>query len=378
MKSFVVRLHYKKSFFLLLLFSFAFTILAAQETDAEKKLETKLETGFAFTAYEPSIDSTWFTKESLYLDFTLTSGNILKANGFLEAVYDDENKAPEPLTAEELIKELSLSWMISPSFIATVGKQKLEWGVARAFPSIDSLEALTSVSEPSEKAIPRGLTGFKLDLIPSWFWSFSLLAVPEPRLRKSLLACRFEFLVLDADIGFGAIRSVKDTNEEPAFFIDAAWFSDFIGFYSEGQVKYKKIATGAFSWEPAITAGLQVEVPAWLNGRIRFIGEYKWQNERKKDRHLLYFGASGIPLSSKIDASLSFICAPQSIEVNENGVLESLSRLSVSHAVKQKLFLNASYSYASGLENFVPNSESPFPLFSASRHSVSCSISAFF
>jgi hypothetical protein len=374
MKSFVVRLHYKKSSFFLLLFSFAFTILAAQETDAEKKLETKLETGFAFTAYEPSIDSTWFTKESLYLDFTLTSGNILKANGFLEAVYDDENKAPEPLTAEELIKELSLSWMISPSFIATVGKQKLEWGVARAFPSIDSLEALTSVSEPSEKAIPRGLTGFKLDLIPSWFWSFSLLAVPEPRLRESLLACRFEFLVLDADISFGAIRSVKDTNEEPAFFIDAAWFSDFIGFYSEGQVKYKKIATGAFSWEPAITAGLQVEVPAWLNGRIRFIGEYKWQNERKKDRHLLYFGASGIPLSSKIDASLSFICAPQSIEVNENGVLESLSRFSISHAVKQKLFLNASYSYASGLEN----SDSPFPLFSASRHSVSCSISAFF
>ena len=312
-------------------------------------------------------------KESLYLDFTLTSGNILKANGFLEAVYD-ENKAPEPLTAEELIKELSLSWMISPSFIATVGKQKLEWGVARAFPSIDSLEALTSVSEPSEKAIPRGLTGFKLDIIPSWFWSFSLLAVPEPRLRESILACRFEFLVLDADISFGAIRSVKDRNEEPAFFIDAAWFSDFIGFYSEGQVKYKKIAAGAFSWEPAITAGLQVEVPAWLNGRIRFIGEYKWQNERKKDRHLLYFGASGIPLSSKIDASLSFICAPQSIEVNENGVLESLSRFSISHAVKQKLFLNASYSYASGLEN----SDSPFPLFSASRHSVSCSISAFF
>ena len=374
MKSFVVRVNYKKISFFLLLFSFAFTILAAQEMEAEKKLETKLETGFAFTAYEPSIDSTWFTKESLYLDFTLTSGNILKANGFLEAVYDDENKAPEPLTAEELIKELSLSWMISPSFIATVGKQKLEWGVARAFPSIDSLEALTSVSEPSEKAIPRGLTGFKLDLIPSWFWSFSLLAVPEPRLRESLLACRFEFLVLDADISFGAIRSVKDTNEEPAFFIDAAWFSDFIGFYSEGQVKYKKIATGAFSWEPAITAGLQVEVPAWLNGRIRFIGEYKWQNERKKDRHLLYFGASGIPLSSKIDASLSFICAPQSIEVNENGVLESLSRFSISHAVKQKLFLNASYSYASGLEN----SDSPFPLFSASRHSVSCSISAFF
>lgn len=374
MKSFVVRVNYKKISFFLLLFSFAFTILAAQEMEAEKKLETKLETGFAYTAYEPSIDSTWFTKESLYLDFTLTSGNILKANGFLEAVYDDENKAPEPLTAEELIKELSLSWMISPSFIATVGKQKLEWGVARAFPSIDSLEALTSVSEPSEKAIPRGLTGFKLDLIPSWFWSFSLLAVPEPRLRESLLACRFEFLVLDADISFGAIRSVKDTNEEPAFFIDAAWFSDFIGFYSEGQVKYKKIAAGAFSWEPAITAGLQVEVPAWLNGRIRFIGEYKWQNERKKDRHLLYFGASGIPLSSKIDASLSFICAPQSIEVNENGVLESLSRFSISHAVKQKLFLNASYSYASGLEN----SDSPFPLFSASRHSVSCSISAFF
>jgi hypothetical protein len=377
MKSFVVRVNYKKISFFLLLFSFAFTILAAQEMEAEKKLETKLETGFAYTAYEPSIDSTWFTKESLYLDFTLTSGNILKANGFLEAVYDDENKAPEPLTAEELIKELSLSWMISPSFIATVGKQKLEWGVARAFPSIDSLEALTSVSEPSEKAIPRGLTGFKLDVIPSWFWSFSLLAVPEPRLRKSLLACRFEFLVLDADISFGAIRSVKDRNEEPAFFIDAAWFSDFIGFYSEGQVKYKKIAAGAFSWEPAITAGLQVEVPAWLNGRIRFIGEYKWQNERKKDRHLLYFGASGIPLSSKIDASLSFICAPQSIEVNENGVLESLSRFSISHAVKQKLFLNASYSYASGLENFVPNSDSP-PLFSASRHSVSCSISAFF
>lgn len=374
MKSFVVRVNYKKISFFLLLFSFAFTILAAQEMEAEKKLETKLETGFAFTAYEPSIDSTWFTKESLYLDFTLTSGNILKANGFLEAVYDDENKAPEPLTAEELIKELSLSWMISPSFIATVGKQKLEWGVARAFPSIDSLEALTSVSEPSEKAIPRGLTGFKLDLIPSWFWSFSLLAVPEPRLRESLLACRFEFLVLDADISFGAIRSVKDTNEEPAFFIDAAWFSDFIGFYSEGQVKYKKIATGAFSWEPAITAGLQVEVPAWLNGRIRFIGEYKWQNERKKDRHLLYFGASGIPLSPKIDVALSFICAPQSIEVNENGVLESLSRFSISHAVKQKLFLNASYSYASGLEN----SDSPFPLFSASRHSVSCSISAFF
>lgn len=375
MKSFVVRVNYKKISFFLLLFSFAFTILAAQEMEAEKKLETKLETGFAFTAYEPSIDSTWFTKESLYLDFTLTSGNILKANGFLEAVYDE--KESKPLTAEELIKELSLSWMISPSFIATVGKQKLEWGVARAFPSIDSLEALTlpSASESSEKAIPRGLTGFKLDLIPSWFWAFSLLAVPEPRLRESLLACRFEFLVLDADIGFGAIRSVKDKKEEPAFFIDAAWFSDFIGFYSEGQVKYKKIATEAFSWEPAITAGLQVEVPAWLNGRIRFIGEYKWQNERKKDRHLLYFGASGIPLSSKIDASLSFICAPQSIEVNENGVLESLSRFSISHAVKQKLFLNASYSYASGLENFVPNSDS---LFSASRHSVSCSISAFF
>ena len=52
MKSFVVRVNYKKISFFLLLFSFAFTILAAQEMEAEKKLETKLETGFAYTAYE--------------------------------------------------------------------------------------------------------------------------------------------------------------------------------------------------------------------------------------------------------------------------------------------------------------------------------------
>ena len=87
-----------------------------------EKLEAKLETGFAYTAYEPSIDSTWFYKESLYLDFTLTSGNILKANGFLEAVYD-ESQGIEPLTAEELIKELCVSFLDDKPLFYSYGRK---------------------------------------------------------------------------------------------------------------------------------------------------------------------------------------------------------------------------------------------------------------
>lgn len=322
-------------------------------------LESTLGAGFIFDAAARSASASWLSTERIWLDLSLRHGNVFKFNGYLEASYGDE--APDPLQADRLIRELSLAFNLGHWGMATAGKQRLEWGTARVFSSIDTLEAPIDPADPDTPR--RGVTGLRIDIFPTWFLGITALAVPARELENTLYAGRLELLVVDADIGCGAIRAIgADGREEPVLFADFAWFGRHIGVYGEGRIRY------ADSWQQSVTGGLQYETAAWLNGTLRFVGEYRWRPEHQRSSHLWYGGISGIPLTVKTTCSISALAAPVAGEY--------LTTFSIDHRLNQTLTLRARYDLAQGQDS-APGPDS-IPIFSADTQRISVSISAWF
>ncbi len=322
-------------------------------------METTLGAGFVFDAAAKNSYASWLSTERIWLDLSIRYGNVFKCNGYLEAGYGADASAP--LEADHLIRELSLAFNLGPWGMATAGKQRLEWGTARVFSSIDTLEAPIDPAEPDTPR--RGVTGLRIDIFPTWFLGITALAVPARDLQKTLYAGRLELLVADADIGCGAIRAVgEDGREEPVLFADFAWFDRHIGVYGEGRLRH------AGTWQQSVTGGLQYETPAWLNGTLRFVAEYRWRPEYRHSSHLWYGGISGIPLTVKTACSISALAAPVAKEY--------LTTFSVNHRLNQTLTLSVRYDLAQGQDTTpIPAS---IPLFSKDTQRISVSASAWF
>lgn len=329
----------------------------AEIAPGAQPLTTSMEAGFTYDAFSP-LNSTGRGKnaEKAIFGIAARKGNALSLDGRVEARFSGE-----PLLVDDLVRELALSWTASPLVVLTAGKQKLKWGTAHVFSSIDSLAKPINPLDP--QGTDRGVTGLRMDLIPTWWMSLSTLAIPDASYAdRSTGAFRAEFLAGETDLSFGALRSVNaDGQEEPALFADFARFFDRFGIYGEGQISKKD------TWKPSATVGIQVDFPVWLDGTITFLGEYRYQKANEDAQHMIYAGLSGIPVTRKLTLGLSAIAAPQT----DQAVLTA----NLDWKIDQSMTFETRYDY---LHDWKNTEESLIRSFTDNRHHFSASITTWF
>ena len=351
--------------------------------DERPALQTTMKGDFSFYAFEPvSGSDRWQTVEKSGLGITARNATF-SINTQLEADFTGT-----ALSADDVIKQLALSWNPSSILSLTGGKQILKWGTARVFSSIDALEP--PIDPLSQDDTDRGVTGFRADLIPTWWLSFSILALPAQQsisqvantttgsvsysltpayLDKTRLALRTEILAGETDLAFGAVRKTNsDGDEEPAFFADFARFFDYFGVYGEGQCEWD---TEKKRLEPSLTGGIQVDIPVWLDGTITVLGEYRWQSENEYSEHMGYLGCSGIPLTRVCSVSVSALIAP--------AAKEAVLTAELDRTIGQYMQFSLEYDYL--LDWLSDDSESPSEpesVFTAYRHCLSAVLTAWY
>ena len=366
------------------------TGVAAQDVP-EPAPQTALSASYSFTGQDGKDDPAWSAAQTATVGLTGRWGQGLKLEGRLTAPFDNS-----ALTGDGLVKQLTLTWDVTPWSVVTFGKQRLLWGTARVFSAIDSLQPSSDPVHPN--AVLDGVTGVRLDLIPNEWLSASVLALPATLLADSKIATRIDVLWDDTDLSVGAIRSVTQAltgwdgstptaQKRPhgAFFADVSRFFDRFGLYGEVEVKtfrdqdwYGSNGTLPVSgssgadpvWTSKATAGLQVDFPAWLKGTISWLTEYHyngsgfdageavpfaqaWKQRYPLDhptnfappagltvgtfsRHYGFTGLSGIPVTEKLNLGVSAL-----------GGLDTgfvLGRLTADYTVDQKLSVNFTYS----------------------------------
>ena len=343
---------------------FCTAITSAQETE----MQVAMEAAFAFETFQNAEgNSTWRTGERAKFGIRARSGNNLVVEARVESDFSGGS-----LTGDQVLRELSLSWSPASFAILTAGKQNLKWGTARAFSSIDALDDSGTTPAPSTDPLDpsstaRGVTGLRADILPVWWMSISALALPAPVLLDSKLALRSEFLVGETDLAFGFIRSVgSNGKEQPAFIADGAHFFQRFGVYGEAQVLKKD------DWRTSATGGLQVDFPAWLNGTVTFLGEYRFKQENTAGIHMIYAGLSGIPLTRKLEAGISLLAAPDERQALCRAGLDWKISQSMSADVGYEYLVDANTSETGHIYLFSDN-----PLM-GSRHCVSAGVTAFY
>jgi hypothetical protein len=342
----------------------AITAPATAEETREGSLRTTITGGYDLEAFDAIGGSErWQTAQTGTVGLTARSGNEFSLAARLEAPYADK-----PLAADDVIDELAVSWVPAPVVALTGGKQILKWGTARALSSIDRLAPPLDPLDPAKTR--RGITGFRADVIPTWWLSASAVAVPPLRdggyLDKTTLGLHAEVLAGETDLSFGAIRAVnEDGEEEPAIFADAARFFDRFGIYGESQLIF------ADEREISATGGAQIDIPAWLNGSITILGEYRYLSEDDAVAHQLYAGISGIPLTRRITTGVSVLAAPE----QKTGVRARQAVLGADLEWKASQTVNASLSWKYLVDGEAD--DTPLvPIYTVNRQSVTASVSA--
>lgn len=342
----------------------AFAEGTATETIPDKRLTTTVSGSYDIVSFDELGGSgRWKTAQTGTVGLTARAGNEFSLAARLEAPYTNA-----ALTADDVVDELAVSWTPAPVLALTGGKQILKWGTARALSSIDRLAPPLDPLDPAKSR--RGVTGFRADLIPTWWLSVSAVAVPPlldgGYLDTTTLALRAEVLAGETDLSFGAIRSVnEDGDEEPAIFADAARFFDRFGVYGESQLVF------ADEREISATGGVQVDIPAWLNGSITCLGEYRYLSEDGAVAHQLFAGVSGIPITRRLTTGVSILAAPE----QESGTRarQAVLGAGLDWKISQSVGASVDWKY---LVDGKTGGTQLVPIFTANRQSVAASVSA--
>jgi hypothetical protein len=174
----------------------------------------------------------------------------VQAAGGLELLADftlpfspDEDLAPEAVVLQLFVR-------FSPFDGATVsaGRQRLNWGTAKIFSAIDTLEVRANPLDL--RVVLPGVTGLKVELMPSDRIGISLVALPTTNIRWSRAAVRLDLVeeTLGLDLGLGAVkytfldRTVPGADPQPlddlALMSDGAWSSGPLVLYEEMQLRW--------------------------------------------------------------------------------------------------------------------------------------------
>lgn len=360
-----------------------------------------VEAGFDFTGFDPATASDqngawladgsdrWYSAENARVGLTARWGSALSLEARLDAPFDSE----ATLTADSLLRELAIGWNAGDILVLTAGKQNLKWGTARVFSAVDSLSPALDPLNPEKT--DRGVTGLRADIIPSWWFSFATVALPASVLDRSTLGIRAEILAGETDLSFGAVRSTDSAGDEtPALFADFARFFDRFGAYGEVQVKWpgsgeadgnasagesepRKTFTEPFAGTPRLsaTAGLQIDIPAWLDGTLTLLGEYRYQEDTawlpdsldSENEHALYVGLSGIPLTRRATARAYALSAPNAEQ--------TLAGASLSWSPEQSMTVSLGYEYL--IAKASPG-DALIPYLSANRHRATAGVTVWY
>jgi len=307
--------------------------------------QTALTTTYSFNAQDGT-GSDWVASQAASLGLTGRWGQSLKLEGQVKAPFDGS-----ALTSDALIQQLALAWNLNEWSVVTFGKQRLKWGTSRVFSAVDGLEPTYDPLHP--QAVLDGVTGIKVEVLPTDWLSLSALVLPTAVLKDSKRALRLDVLWDDTDLSAGAIHSVASGTNRATFYADFARFFDRFGVYGEASVKSFRdrdwtfadasgklgVAGPEVQWTPKATVGTQVEIPVWMNGTLRWLTEYHFNGEgfsaseasdfagaysRKRaaptltsltvpatlsvatfSRHYGYTGLSGLPVTEKLSLSTS-------------------------------------------------------------------------
>jgi len=343
-----------------------------------------LEAGFDFAAGDPATaydaasgswladgSSRWYTSETARVGLTARYGNRLVLDAELEAPF---NRSDSYVSADRVLRELSVEWDAGDYLVLTAGKQNLKWGTARVYSSVDALSPALDPLDPDQT--DRGVTGLRFDAIPTWWFSVAGVALPASILDRSTAGLRAEILAGETDLSLGAVRSVDaEGNETPAVFADVARFFDRWGLYAEAQAKSPKGLADAGDWNLAATLGAEADVPAWLNGTIVFLGEWRWRQDDPglgdeldgKAEHALYAGVSGIPLARRVNLRAYALGVP--------GAGQTLLGAKVSWSPEQSLSTYLGYEY---LDARADGDGVLLPYLTTGRHRVTAGVTAWY
>ncbi|UCG70616.1 MAG: hypothetical protein JSV09_06255 [Thermoplasmata archaeon] len=194
----------------------------------------------------------WLSTQSAYLELNARVSNRM----FVAFDTDLSLSGTDRGTFDNTLKQIYVSATVSDWCMLVFGKQRLKWGTAKVFNAIDKLE---EVLDPfSDRRFREGLAGVKSVLIPSEWFSLSLVAMPETELGSSRFATRFDFLVLDTDIGFGVIKynfdhlikdpisPTKENSDRYAAFFDIIRYFNNFGLYFECEYRTSREMEYAF------------------------------------------------------------------------------------------------------------------------------------
>ena len=187
--------------------------LGAQETQPPR---LALNSSYSFTAWEGSgVD--WQGQQSATLGLVGRWGSSLLLEGQLVAPFERSS-----LVADDLLKQLALTWNLNSWSVVTFGKQRLKWGSAKVFSAVDGLEPAYDPLHP--RAARDGVTGVKAEFLPNDWLSLAALALPTATLTDSKLAARADILWDEWDLSAGVIRSVDVGGRHASVYADFARF----------------------------------------------------------------------------------------------------------------------------------------------------------
>lgn len=308
--------------------------LSAQDAVPGGNPSTTLTASYSFATQDGS--DGWVTSQAAALGFTGRWGSAFTLEGQLRAPFDGS-----PVTADALLQQLTLTWNPSAWGVVTFGKQRLKWGTARVFAAVDGLEPSFDPLHP--RSVLDGVTGVKVEVLPTDWLSVSALVLPAPILKNTKQALRLDVLWGEADLSAGAIHHVVDETNRTTFYADYAQFFERFGFYAEAEAKSFRSTWGVEDadglWTPKATVGTQIEFPVWLNGTLRWLTEYHYNGDgftkteasrfaqawktrfdtgssfvfpqglsvATFSRHYGYTGLSGLPVTQKLSVGASVL-----------------------------------------------------------------------
>lgn len=196
-----------------------------------------------------------------------------------------------------------LAVRVSPGDRLTLiaGKQRLNWGTAKVFSAIDTLEPRPNPLDV--RPLPPGVAGLKAVLIPTELLSFSGVALPASRPRASAFALRADLVAEDAglDLGVGVVRYAfldRGAGPEPvavarpALLTDGAWSHGDLVLYEEAQLRrgrqagYRFPAMSGFEplggrdrWVFRGLVGATYQLDVGLTRPLVLLGEYLYNGD---------------------------------------------------------------------------------------------------
>jgi len=180
------------------------------------------------------------------------------------------------ITPEALAAQLYVRASPAPGVSVAAGRQRLNWGTARIFSPIDTLEIRANPLDL--RPFLPGLAGLKVDVFPNESFGLSLVALPASDIRWSRAAVRVELLLegVGLDLGFGLVKyGDPGLSDRVALLGDGAWSIGPLVLYEEIQLRWGRSSGYLFpgmlavedlggAGEPVVRAAAGVTLPVDL------------------------------------------------------------------------------------------------------------------